>query len=194
MNTQRVTRIGEYVILAVLVAGTAWLGKLVYHNRTEHGKTSANEVRRAPRLIPAKGGGGEAADLRTDGRTRPLLLLVLRTECPFCEQNMPGWGELLADLAVLGDGGPEPVVLSVSPPEETAAYLARHDLEVGVRYVEPGVLPLLGLVGFPSTVAIDPGQGSLSVWDGVLTETDRRTVLAWAGVVPAAVTAGGGGG
>jgi hypothetical protein len=67
----------------------------------------------------------------------------------------------------------------VSSATDTADYLERHGLEAEVRIVDPAVLPLLGVSGYPATVAIDPATGAISSWTGVLGEADHEALLAW---------------
>lgn len=162
--------------LCVLLAGSAWLGQLMHHNYVVH-----DEGRSAPALapadVPALDGAGVPAAVVLADRARPLLMLVLSTECPFCEANMPNWKALAAQME--REDAPELVVLSVSPAQATRAYLERHGLQVGFRVIDPSALELLGLEGYPSTVAFHPGDRRLRTWTGVLTEGDQRAVLAW---------------
>lgn len=195
MSSERLSKLGELAVIAALVAATGYLGSLVHHNYVVHGSGSAADpVRFGPRMIPARGDTGQTAPVILEGLDRPVLLLVMRTTCPFCEENMPGWVELAAGLEELGPDRPDAIVLSVSGPDETRAYLDRHGLDLPVRYIDGGTLPLLGLAGFPSTVAVDPVNRGLAVWEGVLTPADREAIQAWS--LPAGSTlpvAGGGG-
>lgn len=193
MNTRRLAKAGEIVVVLALVAGTGYLGKLLHHNYVVHAP-KVSEVRKAPGVIPARDAAGARATLAVKGSERQLLFLVLRTTCPFCEENMPNWDRLAGDLAPLGAEAPEIVVLSLSPAAETRAYLQRHRLDLPVRYVDRSVLPLLGLVGVPATVAVDPETLSLSVWDGVLGDPEREAILAWSGALSATPIATGAGG
>lgn len=193
MGPERLKRLSEVAMVLVLLAGTGYLAKQLHHNYVVHGP-SVSEVRTAPKAIPTRDGAGERAVLGIEHRDRPLMLLVLRTTCPFCEENMPNWDLLADEFATAGVEAPELVVLSVSSPADTRAYLARHGLDVEARYIDPAVLPLLGLEGYPSTVAVDPQTRSLSVWDGVLQEGDQDAIRAWAGLLGSlsATSAGGG--
>ena len=92
---------------------------------------------------------------------------------------MPNWRSLSERIAATTET--ELVVLSVSETEATRAYLERHGLEVAFRVVDPSALELLGLNGYPSTVAFHPADRVLRAWIGVLDDPDKAAVLAWAG-------------
>lgn len=174
----RAARLLEYAAIGVLVAGTAWLGQLTYHNTVVHSRTVESRAV-APVEIPGASLDGSLTSLAVEGRERPLMLFVLSTECPFCEQNMAGWRRLSAELSAQGEGAPEVVVLSVSPAAETRAYLEAHGVQARVVMVERSVLKLLGLTGYPSTVVIDGGSRDMTAWSGVLDEYDHRALMAW---------------
>jgi len=42
------------------------------------------------------------------------------------------------------------------------------------------VLPLLGLIGYPTTMGIDPVTRGIVAWDGVLNSVDQAGVHTWA--------------
>lgn len=171
----------EGLVVAALFVGTAWLGRQVHHNYVVHPRTVASAgVAVAPMAVPATTVAGEAAPLAIRDVPRARLLLVMSTDCPFCEENMPEWQHLTGALRAMGDAHPAPVVLSVSSGEETAAYLARHGLQAEVRLIDRAVLPLLGLTGYPATVAVDPSTGAISSWTGVLDDAEHQALLAWA--------------
>ncbi len=176
-----IAKIAEVGLILVLVAGTAWLGQMVHHNYVTHGQASRiNGPLTAPVDIPGRTLAGEPSTLDISGRPRPLMLFVLRTTCPFCEQNMPEWGSLAARIAELGPQAPEIYVLSVSPAGETRDFLATHELDLPVRLVDTAVLTLLGLTGYPSTLGIDPLTRGVAAWDGVLNGADQEIVHTWA--------------
>lgn len=170
-------RILEYAVIGALVGGTAWLGQLTYHNVVVHGQAEPATVRTAPVDLPVTSIAGQPASLPVDGRN--LMFLVLSTECRYCEQNMPEWRRLVAEVRALGDTAPEVVVLSVSEARETERYLERHGVDVPVMLIDPSVLELLGLDGYPSTVVVDAGR-ALSAWSGVLDTAEHAALLAWA--------------
>ena len=173
-------RIVEGVVVVTLLAGTAWLAQQVHHNYVVHPRSLASEgVAVAPMTVPAKSASGGVAPLAIRSVSRAQVLLVMSTDCPFCEQNMPEWRRLTDSLKGLGDARPTAVVLSVSGAEETAAYLERHGLQAEVRLVDRAVLPLLGINGYPSTGAVDPSTGAISSWTGILGEADHQAIMAW---------------
>ncbi len=179
----------EGVVVVVLLVGTAWLGRQVHHNYVEHPRTVASVgVAVAPMTVPATTIAGDAASLAIRDVPRARMLLVMSTDCQFCEENMPEWQFLTDALRAMGDKHPAPVVLSVSGADETAAYLARHGLQAEVRLVDRAVLPLLGLTGYPATVAVDPSTGAISSWTGVLDDAEHQALLAWAASQPANVS------
>lgn len=182
-------RILEGVVVVTLLAGTAWLAQQVHHNYVVHPSTVANEgVAVAPMAVPARSASGSVAPLAVRSVPRAQLLMVVSTDCPFCEKNMPEWKRLTESLNRLGETGATAVVLSVSGADETAAYLARHGVQAEVRLVDRAVLPLLGVSGYPSTVAVDPSTGAISAWTGVLGEADHEAIMAWAEARPAEVS------
>lgn len=194
MDSERLSKLGEWAVIAALVAATGYLGSIVHHNYVVHGNDPrAHEVRFGPRMIPATGDAERSVPVLLEGRQQPLLLLVMRTTCPYCEENMSHWVDMVTELRELGAGAPEVLVLSVSDLDETREYLARHGLEVPARHIDEGVLPLLGLNGFPSTVAVEPVKRGLSVWEGVLTDSDREAIRAWSLPAGTALAAGAGG-
>ena len=99
----RLAKIAEVTTILALIAGTAWLGQLVRHNYVTHAESSgsAGPVT-APVDIPARTLGGVDAVLQVSGREAPLMLFVLSTTCPFCEQNMSEWRSLAARIDELG--------------------------------------------------------------------------------------------
>lgn len=174
-------RIVEGVVVVALLAGTAWLAQQVHHNYVVHPRSVASEgVAIAPMAVPARSASGAVAPLAVRAVPRAHLLLVMSTDCPFCEQNMSEWRRLTEALNALGDDRPTAVVLSVSGAAETVAYMARHGLQAEVRLVDRAVLPLLGVSGYPSTVAVDPSTGAISSWTGVLGDADHQAIMAWA--------------
>jgi len=173
-------RIIEGVVVVTLLAGTAWLARQVHHNYVVHPRSLASEgVAVAPMAVPARSASGGVAPLEIRSVPRAQVLLVVSTDCPFCEQNMPEWRKLTESLNGLGEARPSVVVLSVSGAEETAAYLERHGLQAEFRLVDRAVLPLLGVTGYPSTVAVDPSTGAISSWTGVLGDADQQAIMAW---------------
>ncbi len=177
----RIAKIAEVGLILVLVAGTAWLGQMMHHNYVTHGQASRiNGPLTAPVDIPGRTLTGEPSALDVSGRPRPLMLFVLSTACPFCEQNMPEWRSLASQIAELGPRAPEIYVLSVSTPDETQEFLATHELDLPVRLVDKAVLPLLGLTAYPSTLGIDPLTRGIAAWDGVLNDADQEVVRTWA--------------
>ena len=176
----RNARIVEGVVVVTLLAGTAWLAQQMHHNYVVHPRSVASEgVAVAPMAVPARSVAGTVAPLEIRSVPRAQLLLVMSTDCPFCEQNMLEWRRLTEALDGLGDARPTAVVLSVSGAEETAAYLKRHGLRAEVRLVDRAVLPLLGIAGYPSTVAVDPSTGAISSWTGILGDADHQAIMAW---------------
>lgn len=174
-------RIMEGVVVVTLLAGTAWLAQQVHHNYVVHPRSLASEgIAVAPMTVPARSASGSVAPLALRSVPRAQLLLVVSTDCPFCEQNMSEWRRLTDALSALGDARPVAVVLSVSGAEETLAYMARHGLQAEVRLIDRAVLPLLGVTGYPSTVAVDPSTGAISSWTGVLGDADHQAIMAWA--------------
>ena len=179
----------EGAVIAVLLVGTAWLGRQVHHNYVVHPRTVASTgVAVAPMSVPATTLAGDDAPLRVRDVPRARLLMVMSIDCPFCEENMPEWQHLAGALRSMGKGHPTPVVLSVSGAEETKAYLARHGLQAEVRLIDRAALPLLGLTGYPATVAVDPSTGAISSWTGVLDDAEHQALLAWAASRPANVS------
>ena len=174
-------RIVEGVVVVALLAGTGWLAQQVHHNYVVHPRSVASEgVAVAPITVPARSPSGAAAPVTVRSVSRARVLLVVSTDCPFCEQNMTEWRRLAEELSRLGDSGPQAVVLSVSDAEETSAYLARHGLQAEVRLIDRAVLPLLGVGGYPATVAVDPSTGAIASWTGVLGDADHSAIMAWA--------------
>jgi hypothetical protein len=174
MTSRRWIEIGT---LCVLLAGSAWLGQLVHHNYVVHADGGSGPML-APAHVPAVDGDGVAAPLVLVERSRPLLMLVMSTECPYCEANMPNWRSLAERID--DTDGPEIVVLSVSDAAATRAFLERHGLEVPFRVIDSSALELLGIDGYPGTVAFHPEDRVLRDWAGVLDDADQEAVAAWA--------------
>ncbi|NKB88580.1 MAG: hypothetical protein GKS06_10200 [Acidobacteria bacterium] len=172
----------EVGLVAALLVGTAWLGRQVHHNYVVHGATATSGLVTAPLALPASGLDGAKSPLALRDVDTPKMLYVLSTECQFCEQNMSEWRALSASLRGVGPDGPRPVVLSVSGADATREFLDRHGLDVDVRLIDKSVLPLLGVGGYPATLAVDPNSGAVASWSGVLREPDHGAILAWAGV------------
>ncbi len=170
----------EYGVIALLLAGTAWLGQLTYHNVVVHGRLTQAVPSVAPVELPVTTLTGQAVTLPLAGRDRAVVLLVLSTECPFCEQNMPEWRELAEAIGRLGPGAPELLALSVSPAEDTRRFLREHGVDVPAMLVDRAVLTLLGLPGYPSTVTVNPIDRAMAAYTGVLTSGDQRVLISWA--------------
>ncbi len=174
-------KIAEVGFVLVLIAGTAWLGKLVRHNYVTHGQASRIDGSvTAPVDIPGRTLDGDDVALQVSNRERPLMLFVLSTTCPFCEQNMPEWRSLAARVAELGAGAPEIYVLSVNNARDTSDFLLANDLDLPVHLVDAAVLPLLGLSVYPGTLGIDPVTRGIAAWTGVLNDADQAVVHTWA--------------
>ena len=172
-------RVLELTTIGVLLAGSAWLGQLVHHNYVVHSDAVVGANALAPGDLPARDAAGATAPVQLAGRERPLLLLVLSTECGFCEANMPNWRSLADRIDAAGAQAPELMVLSVSPVAETRAYLERHGVDLPFRLIAPSSLPLLGIDGYPGTVAFHPADPALRVWAGVLDQAQQEAVMSW---------------
>ena len=179
MRAKRVDPV-EVAVVGVLLAGTIWLGQLLHHNYVTHDTVEASGLVVAPAVVPASTMSGRAAPVRVRDSAESSLLLVLSTECPFCEQNMPAWRALAAELSRRGPAAARPIVLSVSEPAATEEFLRRHGLDLPVRIVDRAALPLLGVTGFPATVGVDARTGAVAAWTGVLGAAAQEAVLAWA--------------
>ena len=179
---QAIKWIPEIGVVVLLVVGSFWLGQIALHNHVTHPEElrRAAEPRFAPVRISARTLDGAAGDLRIHDRQRPLLLLVLSTDCPFCKQNMPNWRRIVQQVEALGETAPEVLVLSVSSSQETSSYLTAHGIDVPALLIERSELGSLDLTGFPSTVAIVPAARSVQSWPGVLNDVAQETILAWA--------------
>jgi len=173
------TRVTELTAIGLLLAGSAWLGQLVHHNYVVHSDAVVGANALAPGDLPAHDPAGTPASVQLAGRERPLLLLVLSTECGFCEANMPNWRSLADRIGEAGERAPEVLVLTVSTATETRAYLKRHGLDLQFRVIAPSSLPLLGIEGYPGTVAFHPSDPSLKVWAGVLDDGQQEAVMSW---------------
>ena len=166
----RLAKIAEVTTILALIAGTAWLGQLVQHNYVTHAESSGSAgPGTAPVDIPARTLGGVDAVLQVSGCEAPLMLFVLSTTCPFCEQKHVG-------MAEPGSHGSTSSVRErrrsmccrSARARETRDFLAMHELDLPVRLVDPAVLPLLGLSGYPSTLGIDPVTRGIAAWSGCI--------------------------
>lgn len=184
-------RLPEYAAIAVLVAGTAWLGGLVRHNYVEHGASEQAAGRvAAPAALPAADASGDPVSVRLNEHEGPVLLLVLSTQCPFCEENMDSWRSLVNSWRAASPGA-EVLALSIGTSEQTRTYLAAHRMDVPFHTITPAVLPLLGATGYPTTAVFVPADRSLAVWGGVLGEAERIAILGIVGSGLGSVAAGG---
>ena len=160
------------------------MGQLMVHNHITHRETAqAPGARFAPASVEGMdldGGPGGLERLPLRGRNRAVMLLVLSTECQFCEQNMPNWRRLVDEVASLGADAPEIVALSVSPAADTRDYLQRHGVDVRTMLIEVEALRTLGLSGYPGTVTVVPETREMLPREGVLSETEQQQLLDWA--------------
>jgi len=117
----------------------------------------------APTVVPGSALDGSDKAFESTGRTRPLLVFVLSTDCRFCRDNMDFWAQLAA--SVRSASAVEIVVLSTSSPDETAALLSAHGLALPTHLIGESGLNLLGLPGVPATLVIEPGTRRV---DGIL--------------------------
>lgn len=176
-------RLLEYGVVAVLLAGSFWLGKLVLHNHRTHadGPVTRSAVSSQPVAIVGHTPDGEPRWIRSADIERRTLLLILSVECPFCERNMPGWVGLVDDVRAAAPPQPVDVVaVSVSGLDETRTYLDAHGLDVPVLLVDRAELRAIGVPGVPATLALTPGEAGVRSWSGVLDERARTAVLDWA--------------
>ena len=176
----RVERVFTVAVVVVLLAGSFWLGQLVVHNHRSHASPPASAVALVPDALEATDLAGKAAPLATGDVERATLLLVLSTECRFCERNMPEWRSLVGSVRELGSGGPDIVALSISPAADTTEFLSAHGVNVPVLLIDDDVLAGLGIPGTPATVGVRPGAETLETWLGMLDRDDTAEVLAWA--------------
>lgn len=110
-------------------------------------------------------------ELKIAARDETLLLLFLKSDCPFCAQNMPNWRRLVAsaraqnsDLTVLA--------LSLSSMSATLSYMQQYDLRAPVRLVDRQYAAEMGLAAVPATVLIPPRATNVYSWTGVLSLED----------------------
>jgi hypothetical protein len=137
-----------------------------------------------PRELPTTRLDGTNAYLEVRSSARPLLLLVLDTECPACMENMANWQSLARELGASANGVPQTIVLSISPMAETVSYLNAYTVpNADVHLIEQWALSALSVTGTPTTLAFEPATGELVQWVGVLSEGDLEAIRRWAEAV-----------
>lgn len=109
---------------------------------------------------------GDVFDL--NGRT---LLMVLRSDCRFCQQSMPFYRRLLERSRQ----GVEIVVAAPASDTGIAGYLESEGVAPdSVVLVQPGTLPVQGT---PSLLLVDDGGGVTQAWVGLLDTAREASVL-----------------
>lgn len=165
----------DVTITVVLLVGFAWLGHLYHHNRWGHQPPRGVDF---PEEIIAQTPSGDLTVVLRDALPERAVFLVLSADCRFCEENGPKWRALADRLQDLP--GAHLVVLSISEPAETDAYLRKHSLNVPVLHLDHAELETLGLRGVPATLAVNSGSGRMRPWLGVLDDSDQKAITAWA--------------
>ena len=166
-------------IVVVAVCGV-WLGQVAGTLIANPGGPQ-REVQEnlLPSLIVGTDSAGAAVTLGIADTRRPVVLFALSVDCPYCRRNLPNWRAIARSLG--GDNeSAEIVVLSISPPEETTAYLQANNLPTNTVFVDKSELEALGLRGVPGTIAITPGEQIARKWVGVLESEDVSLIAAWA--------------
>jgi hypothetical protein len=112
------------------------------------------------------------------GDSSPVLILVLRSDCIYCDEVVDSWNVLLSLVA--NDQGVGLFVLSHSLPTETRVFLAKLRLPPRVRvlYVHRGGGRQLALRMTPTTLLKLPGTPEIRLWDGLLSDRDEEYLAA----------------
>ena len=170
----------ELFVVAILCAGSLWLGKLLYHNYWEHPRNEAASAPNvAPDLLVGRSTDGEVAVVRLTEPGEPTLLLMLSTECPYCEQTLPMWREILDAADRAGRQGIRTMVLSTSPPTDTLQYLEANGLGVSsTLLIGREELAALGASGVPTTALVRPADRTFRRWTGVLDGSEVEEIIA----------------
>jgi len=173
-----VQRAVEVAATVVLLAGSAWLGQLVYHNNWGHVSQEPAPAN-FPEEIVARTSTGTPTVVQRDRLGDKAVFLVLSVDCRYCKENGPNWKALVEEIGDDAGSDVRVSVLSLSSPEDTAGYLEEHGISAPVLHIDRAELGVLGLRGVPATLGVSPRGGTMRAWTGVLDDAVQATILAW---------------
>jgi hypothetical protein len=103
-------------------------------------------------------------------RSRSSLLLVISTNCHFCEESLPFY----RTLSEAAEGKADLLAVLPQPQSEGAAYLKAAHVEVAqVASVPPAQL---GISGTPTLLLLDSSGKVQEVWLGLLDQSRQEQV------------------
>jgi len=102
---------------------------------------------------------GDSVTIGETKRGQTQTLIFFTTVCPFCLETLPLWKRISATLRADPTGRHEVYWISLSSPDSTAAYVAKHAIEGTVVFPPPKMISVYRVKGVPMTLVInDRGQ------------------------------------
>ena len=178
---RRGRKVAELGTLVIVVVASLWLGKAAgaaFFPSTPEPFMPAPTA--APETLMARDADGEIQPVALASRQRPLITFALSVDCPYCRQTLPYWRDIANGIEGTASTTPEILILSLSPPKETSAYLAKHGLPGNFVVIEGKDLGVLGLPGVPATTVISVDGAPMQSWVGVLRAKHVDVVVDWA--------------
>jgi hypothetical protein len=157
--------------VAVIVASIALCVAAVAYLRREPAAAPQPSAQQAPATYRA-GDTIDAVPAAVVGQTPRSLLLVVRSTCKFCTENMPFYQRLAARRA--SESNIRLVAVSTEPVATTRDYLKQHAVAFDdVLQVPPASLKIRGT---PTLILIDKERKVLESWVGLVAD-DREPVV-----------------
>jgi glutaredoxin len=114
---------------------------------------------------------GQTDDIFHPGEYSIVTLIVLQSGCPFCEKAVPLWNHLQDSLEYKSVYG-----LSISPAEETAAFMSEQKTMFPMLLVGGEFLTAYHCEGTPTTITLQNGIIQ-NVIDGVPLNDDIAQLI-----------------
>jgi hypothetical protein len=103
-------------------------------------------------------------------RSRYSILLVISTDCHFCQESLPFYRSLSSDL----QGNADLLAVLPQPQSKAAAYLRAANVDVA--QIATALPSQLGVAGTPTMLLLDPNGKVQETWSGHLDESQQAQV------------------
>jgi hypothetical protein len=150
----------------MVIAGVLLLGLVVYQSRNP--KVAAlQEEPVVGTVLPALPGYNWSQHSET-------VVLVIRKGCPYCENSLPFYRELLNAEKI---GKTRANLISVLPDDKTTATQMLHDAQLDVPVAAPFPLQQLHVSATPTVILVDRNGRVQKTWVGEQQADGKKAIL-----------------
>lgn len=135
----------------LLLATSTMLVKVSLTNRNLVQRSARRELPAVPQSVPTMRLPTITGDSIEIAGGKRQTLLILKTDCAFCNETLPVWREIFHADAEPGSL----VVLSLDSPELTEEYLSENPLPFPAASIRGNVKQLLGLGAVPQILVLN---------------------------------------